>query len=74
MLTFVGLALVYLGISWFVADRLTRRERHRPAAPQIPYEVVEFEIAVHGLTLRGWWMQSTNSDRAVLLVHGRNSN
>ena len=26
------------------------------------------------MTLRGWWMQSPDSDRAVILVHGRNSN
>ncbi len=26
------------------------------------------------MTLRGWWMQFRGSDRAVILVHGKNSN
>ncbi len=74
MLAIVAISLAYLGISWFVADRLTRPERYPPAAPQIPYEPVEFESAEDGMTLRGWWMPFRGSDRAVILVHGKNSN
>ena len=77
-LTWVGISLAYLGISWFVADRLTRPERYPPAATPdslgLAYEPVEFESADDGLTLRGWWIHSRDSGRAVILVHGRNSN
>ena len=61
-LTWVGISLAYLGISWFVADRLTRPERYPPAAtpdsPGLAYEPVEFESADDGLTLRlGRWFE-----------------
>jgi len=74
----VSISLAYLGISWFVADRLTRPERYPltsdPGDLGLAYESVEFESAEHGLTLRGWWIPSQDSDRAVILVHGRSSN
>ena len=72
MLAIVGISLAYLGISWFVADRLTRPERYPPAATPgtfgLAYEPVEFESTEDELTLRGWWMQPPDSDRAVILV------
>ena len=78
MLAILGICLAYLGISWFVADRLTRPERYPPGATPgtlgLAYEPVEFESTEDELTLRGWLMQPPDSDRAVILVHGRNSN
>ena len=74
----VGAALVYLGLSWFIADRLSRPERHHSAVTPdevgLVYEPVGFESLEDRLRLRGWWMRSPNSERAVILVHGRNSN
>ena len=74
----VVVSLVYAGISWFVADRLTRPERYPlssdPGDFGLDYESVEFESAEDGLTLRGWWIPSQDNDRAIILVHGRNSN
>ena len=75
---FVVVSLVYAGISWFVADRLTRPERYPlssdPRDFGLDYESVEFESAEDRLTLRGWWIPSQDNDRAIILVHGRNSN
>ena len=77
-LTLVGKGNADLGISCFVADRQTRPEGYPPAATPdslgLAYELLEFESAEDGLTLRGWWMQSPDNDRAVILVQGRNSN
>ena len=74
----VGVFLSYLGISCFVADRLTRPERHpitsNPGDLGLAYGSVEFESAEDGLTLRGWWIPSQESDPAIVLVHGRSSN
>ena len=74
----MGVFLSYLGISCFVADRLTRPERHpitsNPGDLGLAYGSVEFESAEDGLTLRGWWIPSQESDRAIILVHGRSSN
>lgn len=77
-LLLVGSAAAYVGVSWFVADRLSRPERHQvvvtPNEFGLTYELVEFESMEDRLRLRGWWMQSPDSLRAVILVHGRNSN
>ena len=49
------LAVVYFGLSWFVADRLSRPERHPLAVTPddfgLIYESVEFESVKDGLRL-----------------------
>lgn len=66
----------YLSISYVVADRLTRAERHPIGrAPQVAAQTYE-DIALRtsdGLTLRGWFFP-VRGDRAAILIHGRHAN
>lgn len=70
--------MTYLGASWLVADLLSRPERHQlaltPGDFGLVYEQVEFQSVEDSLPLRGWWMPSLGSQKAAILVHGRNSN
>ena len=67
----------YLGVALFVADTLTKPRRRAlvssPAAFDLTYEDVTFTSTVDAVTLRGWFLPVAGSDRAVVIVHGRNS-
>lgn len=67
------LAFAYLGISLFVAVRLTAPDtaRPQPAPVSVGLEAneVRFESA-DGTDLEAWWMDGEEPDRAVVLVHG----
>ena len=69
-------AVGYLCISYVVAERFTHAARyHVDRAPQVvapTHEDVTFRTA-DGLTLRGWYFDGT-SDRAAIVVHGKDSN
>ncbi len=71
--------LAYGGISYRVADGVTKLERKPlvPAANTVSsvYENVSFR-STDGLLLKGWWFPDTakRADRAVVLVHGRGQN
>lgn len=71
--------LAYGGISYRVADGVTKLERRPlvPAADTVSsvYENVSFR-STDGLLLKGWWFPNTatRADRAVVLVHGRGQN
>jgi alpha-beta hydrolase superfamily lysophospholipase len=73
----VLVAVGYVVPSAVVAERLSRPTRR--AAPGTPaefglaFEAVEFASLVDGVPLRGWWMPAARGDRAVAIVHGRNS-
>ena len=86
---FVLALLAYLGISYRVADGVTKLER-RPLVPPATavspfYEDVSFR-ATDGLRLRGWWFPAfpetgrggpaapKAADKAVVFVHGRGQN
>lgn len=73
LLAFVVLALGYLGISLFVATRLTTPVRQpieqTPADEGLDFQEVAFE-STDGLALKGWWLPGDDSSRAVVLVHG----
>lgn len=68
----VALATAYMGVSLFVAARLTAPE---PSEPEPPPESVGLDArqvtfeSTDGVRLEGWWMEG-ESDRAVILVHG----
>lgn len=67
----------YLGVSYVVADRFSRTERHPvDRAPQVvgaqTYEDVTIATA-DGARLSGWFFPA-DAGRAVILVHGRNTN
>jgi len=76
--------LAYGGISYRVADGITKLERLplTPAAETVApaHEDVSFK-ATDGLLLKGWWFDNTalqkgfaRPDRAVVFVHGRGRN
>jgi dipeptidyl aminopeptidase/acylaminoacyl peptidase len=69
--------LAYGALSGLAAERLSRPSRMplagTPADVELAYEPVEFDLPDEGLTLRGWWMPAARTDRAVVIVHGRES-
>jgi uncharacterized protein len=66
----------YLSISYVIADRVTRAERHPigrgPQVAAATYEDVSLRTS-DGLTLRGWFFP-VRGDRAAILIHGRHAN
>lgn len=75
--TFVLGLLAYGGVSWRVAEGLTKPTRQPldPPAASVAaaYEDVSFK-STDGLTLKGWWFPVPSADRAVVVVHGRGAN
>jgi alpha-beta hydrolase superfamily lysophospholipase len=69
--------LGYVAVSVIAADELSRPKRialvGTPADLGLTYEPVEFTSEVDNVPLRGWWMPVASSDRAVVIVHGRDS-
>lgn len=69
-------AVGYLSVSYTIADRVTRAERHPIGrAPQVAAATYE-DVALRttdGLTLRGWFFP-VRGDRAAIVIHGRHSN
>ena len=69
--------LAYGGVSWRVADGLTKPTRQPldPPAASVAasYEDVSFK-STDGLLLKGWWFPVPSADRAVVVVHGRGAN
>ena len=73
-----GLALLaYAGVALVVAETLTKPYRRAlassPAVFDLAYEDVTFPSAGDRIPLRGWFLPAAGSDRAVVIVHGRNS-
>ena len=68
----------YLGIALVVAESVTRPYRRAlassPAVFGLDYEDVTFPSTGDAIPLSGWFLPAAGSDRAVLIVHGRNSN
>ena len=66
----------YLSFSFVIAERFTHAVRYpvgrAPMVAASPYEDVAFRTS-DGLTLRGWYFP-TRSDRAAIIVHGKDSN
>jgi fermentation-respiration switch protein FrsA (DUF1100 family) len=69
--------LAYGGVSWRVAEGLTKPTRQplEPPAASVAatYEDVSFK-STDGLLLKGWWFPVASADRAVVVVHGRGAN
>ena len=68
--------VVYFAIGAVVFSRLTvvkrQAQQATPAAFNVPFEDVQVRSR-DGLALAGWFMPSQGSDRALLLVHGKDS-
>jgi len=66
----------YLGFSYVIAERFTHAVRYpvgrAPMVAASTYEDVAFRTS-DGVTLRGWYF-SARSDRAAIIVHGKDSN
>lgn len=66
----------YVSVSAVVADRLSKPNRIAvPAGPpayNLTFEPVDFASKQDEIPLRGWWLPAAGSDKAVILVHGRN--
>jgi pimeloyl-ACP methyl ester carboxylesterase len=66
----------YLSFSYVIAERFTHAVRYpvgrAPVVAASNYEDVAFRTG-DGLTLRGWYFP-TRSDRAAIIVHGKDSN
>jgi fermentation-respiration switch protein FrsA (DUF1100 family) len=66
----------YLGFSYVIAERFTHAIRfpvgHAPEVATSTYQDVAFRTD-DGLTLRGWYFP-TRSDRAAIIVHGKDGN
>ncbi len=77
VLILVALA-VYVGISWYVGYSETRVVREpiqaTPSLIGLTFEDISFKSVGDSLTLRGWFLSCPGSDRAIILVHGINSN
>lgn len=75
--TVVLVLFVYVGISLWVANGVTRVERlplDPPATAIAPtHEDVAFRSR-DGLLLKGWWFAVEGADRAIVMVHGRARN
>ncbi len=66
----LGLVLaVGLGLSFYMTRRHPLTEIHSPAEYGLAFEEVTFQ-ATDGLALRGWWVPSSGSERAVVVLHG----
>lgn len=66
----VGLLLaVGLGLSFYMTRRQPLTEIHSPAEYGLEFEEVDFK-ASDGLSLRGWWLPVSGSERAVVILHG----
>src|SRR2546428_7965065 len=76
LVALVAVAAGYVSLSYVIADRFTRAERHPivrgPQVATATYEDVALRTS-DGLTLRGWFFP-VRGDRAAILVHGRHAN
>ena len=74
----VLLAVVYVGISYFIAAGVTKAEREEqedhPEDYGLEYEDVEFLSRKGDVTLEGWYLPSPCCGPSVILVHGISSN
>ena len=77
---FVGLALLfviaYFGIGAYIASEVTKIDEHDQfpdSYPGVPYEEVSFPTREDELQITGWYLPNQDSDRAMILVHGRNA-
>ena len=77
VLIVVAAVAVYVGAGYAIADRFSRTERYPVADPPQVAAATSYEdvtlTASDGARLSGWFFPA-KSDRAVILIHGRNSN
>jgi len=74
-------AIIYLGMSFFLASQVTVSERkpieENPVDYLLKYEDVSFSprLDTAGISLKGWFIPAEiTTDKTIVLVHGINSN
>ena len=74
----VLLAVVYAGVSYFIASGVTGAEREEledhPTDYGVEYEDVEFPSRKGDVTLQGWYLPSPGCGPSLILVHGISGN
>ena len=73
LIAFALTGLVYLSVSLFTADQLTRPKNHRPELdPRLvgPNATPWSQRTADGLTLRGWYYPTRERRHLIVLVHG----
>ena len=81
IILFTLFVIVYLAISiyggsiFFQTENRPQSFTTSPATYGLNYEEVSFVSASieKPLTLRGWWIPNPNSQRAIIIVHGKDS-
>lgn len=73
------LAMIYLAVGAMTATKMTRPKRrfkpeHSPASRGLPYEEVRFLARGGDADLAGWFVPAAGTQRALILVHGKDSN
>jgi pimeloyl-ACP methyl ester carboxylesterase len=73
------LAVVYLGMSWYVVSQALQGEivafEHHPGELGLTYEDVEFHPrGDESITLRGWWLPADDAVGSIVWVHGVDKN
>jgi uncharacterized protein len=73
ILALTVLALGYLGVGLFVADRLSTPSHHPQELTPTDLGLDYHQVSIHstdGLALAGWWVPGDDPSRAVVLVPG----
>ena len=69
----VGLTSIYVGISLYAADRLTRPTNH-PSTTNLRISIRDAQrwstLTEDGITLRGWYLPTNQRRHLIVLVHG----
>jgi uncharacterized protein len=78
VLLVVLLVVLYAAIAALAANVVTTPRRApvstTPAAAGLQYQDVQFPAATGDATIAGWYIPAENAKRAVVLVHGKDSN
>lgn len=75
----VALTVLYLAIGGIAAGSVTEIDADHPKGDKTPetfglaFETVRFPARGGDLEIAGWYIPSLDSDRAMVLVHGRNA-
>lgn len=74
------LATAYLGIGGYAISELTKIDLTHPKFFDTPetfgveYREVSFPSRLDGLQIAAWYLPNTESDKAIIIVHGRDAN
>jgi uncharacterized protein len=81
LVTVLSALVIYIGIGFYGAStfniykqRTTDFGDNTPAKYGLKYEDISFKTTEKdGITLRGWWIPNSGSNRTLIVIHGRDS-